>query len=370
MTAIMDYRQSAKLPAVTSKLLPASKTGSISGQAITRSVAGLLVTCLLIAVCTLAFAGRAVAQAGTTGSGAVSGGAPPAASAQTPTSSNLSTQSQSMLYPGEDFQLAPGDLISVRLFGSGDYAITARLGLDGTVQLPYAGSVPLEGLTVRTAQNRIEDRLRTGGFFRNPLIIIQVLDTVNGSVMVTGEVRATVPVTTERTLREVLLAAGGLPANASHTVKIVRPGVKEPIVVSLGADLAASAAADIPIHPHDIIQVSRASVVYVLGAFKQQGSVPLDQSTPLTLMQLAALSQGVGFEGKYEDLRLIRTVGTERKVVSVDIKKVLYGKAPDPVLQANDIVFLPTNSMKAILKNLGVGGVLGLVSLVYSLKTY
>jgi polysaccharide export outer membrane protein len=63
-------------------------------------------------------------------------------------------------------------------------------------------------------------------------------------------------------------------------------------------------------------------------------------------------------------------VGTERKVVEVDIKKIRDGKAPDPVLQANDIVFLPTNNMKAALKSLGIGGVLGLVSLVYSLKTY
>ena len=179
-----------------------------------------------------------------------------------------------------------------------------------------------------------------------------------------------VPVSTERSLREVLLAAGGLPSTASHTVKIVRPGVDQPIVVNLGADLAASAAANIPIHPHDIIQISRANVVYVLGAFKNQGSVPLDQATPLTLMELAALSGGVGWEGRYADLRLIRTVGTERKLVDLDIKKVLNGKAPDPVLEANDIVFLPTNQMKAALKSLGIGGVLGLVSLIFTLHNY
>jgi len=290
--------------------------------------------------------------------------------AQAATPSTSAGPNESMLYPGEDFRLGPGDLIGVHLFGDANYAATVRLGLDGTVELPYIGSVPLEGLSVHTAQTRIEDRLRTGEFYRNPEITIQVLDTVNGSVTITGEVRAQIPVATERSLREVLLAAGGLPATASHTVKIVRPGVNEPIVVNLGTDLAASASANIPVHPHDIIQITRANVVYVLGAFKQQGSVPLDQSTPLTLMQLAALSGGVGFEGKYEDLRLIRTVGTERKVVDVDIKKVLMGKAPDPVLEANDIVFLPTNSMKAILKNLGVGGVIGIVSLVYSLRFY
>jgi polysaccharide export outer membrane protein len=72
-------------------------------------------------------------------------------------------------------------------------------------------------------------------------------------------------------------------------VKIVRPGLADPIVVNLGTDLASSTAANIPVLPHDIIQITRASVVYVLGAFQRQGAVPLDQATPLTLLQLGAL---------------------------------------------------------------------------------
>ena len=278
--------------------------------------------------------------------------------------------SPSMLYPGEDFKLSPGDLISVRLFLEPEYTATVRVGIDGTVELPFIGHVPVQGLSVAAAQSLIADRLRTGQFYTNPQVIIQVMETVNGSVMITGEVRAQIPVANQRSLREVLLAAGGLPANASHTIKIVRPGVTEPIVVELGTDLAASAAANIPVHPHDIIQVTRASVVYVLGAFMRQGSVPLDQATPLTLLQLAALSGGINFEGKYKDLRLIRTVGSERKVVQVNIKKIRDGKANDPILQANDIVFLPTDNMKAALKSLGIGGVLGMVSLLYTLKNY
>jgi polysaccharide biosynthesis/export protein len=277
---------------------------------------------------------------------------------------------QSMLYPDENFRLSPGDLISVQLFMQSDYSATVRVSQDGTVRLPLIGSVPVQGLSVAGAQAMIADRLRTGGFYKDPDVIIQVLDTVNGTVLITGEVRGQVPVTNQRSLREVLLTAGGLPATASHTVKIVRQGVPEPIVVELGPDLAASSTADVPVRPHDIIQITRASVVYVLGAFAHQGSFPLDQATPLTLLQCAALSGGINFEGKYEDLRLIRTVGTERKVIDVDIKKIRDGKASDPILQANDIVFLPTNNTKAALKSLGVGGVLGMVSLIYSLKNY
>jgi polysaccharide export outer membrane protein len=258
----------------------------------------------------------------------------------------------------------------VHLFLVSDYSATVRLDQDGVVLLPLIGNVPLRGLTVREAQLLIAQRLREGQFYRQPDVIIQVVQTVNGTALITGEMHAEVPVTVQRSLREVLLTAGGLPAQASHTIKIVRLGVKDPIVVNLGTDLASSTTADIPVLPHDIIQITRASVVYVIGAFSRQGSVPLDQATPLTLMQCAAISGGINFEGKYQDLRIIRTYGNERKFVKVDIKKIREGKDPDPVLQANDIVYLPTNDMKAIVKGLGIGGVFGLLGLLISLRNY
>ena len=335
----------------------------------TRNFAARVIAVALIAFCWTAATGQALpqtgAQAGTLDSGPLPGAAP----AQAAASPTTPYANPSMLYPGEDFHLDPGDLILVHVFMQ-DYSQTVRLGADGSVHLPFIGSVPLQGLTVRAAQALIADRLRAGGFYKDPEVTIQVLDTVNGSVLVTGEVHSIVPVSTERSLREVLLIAGGLPATASHTVKIVRPGMAEPIVIDLGTDLAASSTANFPVHPHDIIQISRASVVYVLGAFSRQGAVPLDQATPLTLLQVASLSGGINFEGRYADLRLIRTVGTERKVVKVDIKKVRNGRAPDPVLQANDIVFLPTDAMKATMKNLGVGGVLGIVSFLYAIHNF
>lgn len=328
-------------------------------------------TRLLLVLCVCGGAG-AGAQTASPSPMAVPGIAP----VQAATTSTTPLAAQSMLYPGEDFQLNPGDLIAVRLFGVGDYTATVRLGLDGSAELPYIGSVHLQGLTVRSAQRLIADRLREGQFYRNPEITIQVLESLNGSVTIAGEVKAVVPVTGARRLIDVLSAAGGLPASASHTVRIVRPpapgesGPGKTIEVNLGTDLTSSADAAMLVYPRDIIQVSRAGVVYVIGAFHSQGAVPLDQAMPLTLMQLTALSGGIGFEGRYNDLRLIRTIGLERKVVEVNIKKILDGKAPDPVLQANDIVFLPTDQMKAALKNLGTGGVVGIASLAIALRGY
>jgi polysaccharide export outer membrane protein len=105
-------------------------------------------------------------------------------------------------------------------------------------------------------------------------------------------------------------------------------------------------------------------VVYLLGAFKNQGAIPIQQNAPLTLMQAAALGGGPGFEGKLGDLRIVRTVGLDRKVVQVDAGKVIKGEAPDPVLQANDIVLLPTNAMKAAIKSGGMSTLVGLASIL------
>ena len=54
-------------------------------------------------------------------------------------------------------------------------------------------------------------------------------------------------------------------------------------------------------------------------------------------MRFGTRGGGAGFEGRFEDLRLIRTTGATRTVVTVDLKKVIQGTAPDPVLQADDV---------------------------------
>ena len=167
----------------------------------------------------------------------------------------------------------------------------------------------------------IAERLVTAGMYRNPQVTIQLTESPNQVVTVVGEMHGTVPVVGQKRLLDVLSAAGGLPLTASHTITINRPGVDQPIIVNLGTDPARSALANIPVFPHDTMVVSRVGVVYMLGAFRTQGAIPLNQNSPLTLMQVAALGGGPGFEGKYDDLRIIRTVGYDRKVVRVDIEE-------------------------------------------------
>ena len=292
------------------------------------------------------------------------------------------TTDPAILYPANrDVYLWHDDLITVHLFGSSEYGPTTRVGLDGTIQLPLVGSVQVEGLTLHQAQDLIAQKLVSAGMYRDPQVSIQIMESPNQTATVIGELHGLVAIIGERRLYDVLAAVGGgggfssttttvvvggggLPATASHVITINRPGVAQPITVDMGTDPAKSTEANIPIFPRDTIVVSRVGVVYLLGAFKTQGAVPLSQNSPMTLMKVAALTGGTGFEGKQGDLRIIRSVGTGRQVVRVDLKKIINGQAPDPVLQPEDIVFLPSSSMKAAIKNGGIGTLLGIVSIL------
>ncbi len=276
------------------------------------------------------------------------------------------TTDPAILYPGpRETRLDAGDQIQVHIFGTTDYSPTVRVSLDGSVQLPLAGVIPVVGLTLHQVSDEVSERLVSAGMYRDPQITVQLIESPNQVITVTGEMHGVVnTIGGQKHLFEVLSAAGGFPATASHVVTIERPGLEQAIVVDLGTDPAHSAEADVPVFPHDTIVVSRIGVVYLLGAFRTQGAIPLQQNTPLTLLQATAIGNGTLFEGKYDDLRVVRTIGLERKVVRVDIGKVMKGKEPDPVLQPDDIVFLPTSAIKGALKNGGIGTFLGVVSLL------
>ena len=204
--------------------------------------------------------------------------------------------------------------------------------------------------------------------YRNPQVILQLTEGPNAAITLGGELHAVVPVVGSRSLLAAIASGGGLPSTASRTVTILRPGRAQPIQVDLGNDPLHSAASNIPLFPGDTVLVARIGVVYVSGEFHQPGIVQMTNYGPLTLTQVSALVGGPVWDAKYGSLHIIRTVGDHRTVTTLNIKDVLYGKAPDPIMQPNDIVFLPPSPIKAPLANGSLGSVLGVIS--FALATF
>ena len=273
------------------------------------------------------------------------------------------TTDQSQLYPSTpETSLNAGDEITLRLFGVTDYTFSGRIAVDGTVLLPLIGVPRLQGLSITQAEQYIAKRLQDDGDYRDPQVILSLAEGPNTTITLAGEMHGVVPVFGSRSLYAALSVGGGLPSSASRVVTVLRPGRSAPIIVDLGNDPVHSAAANIPLFPGDTIVVARIGVVYVNGEFKNPGVVPITNYGPLTLSQVSSVVGGPLFDAKYSELHIIRTVGDHRTVSTLNMKDVLYGKAPDPIMQPNDIVFLPPSTLKQSLQNGSFGSLIGVLS--------
>jgi polysaccharide export outer membrane protein len=291
------------------------------------------------------------------------GPAPTRADSPNPDNKGLVERAPTEVLPGGPIVLHPGDGISVSVYGVLDYKITARISGDGNVDLPLISSTHVAGLTVEQAQRLVEKKLIDGQMILSPDVLISVVDSNVDIIGVMGEVNSpkAIPAFAPMSLFDALSAAGGLKADASHSISILRKGVNEPLLVVLNSNPANAVDQNIPLYPGDRVLVPRTGVIYVVGAVLHSGAYPITPDTPMTVTQVVALAGNTGFQAAPTETRIIRTTGPKRREIRVNLSRVIAGKDPDPILQNDDIVMIPTNPIKAAIKGGGVGIAIGLV---------
>ncbi len=271
--------------------------------------------------------------------------------------------------------LESDDEISVQILGLDRYLPRQRVAVDGTVDLPLIGRVQVAGLTVQQLQAVIASRLHDGGFVRNPQVTVVAESVPSEIVTVTGAVNkpGIFPAYGRLTVTDYLSAAGGIVAlipngtaavnsPGSSLITLIRQGLPAPVVIPLLSDGVGSDYGDIPVFPGDVLRVGNVGTVYAFGALKAQGAYPLNNSAPTTVMELVSLAGGAGYEADLGSARIVRTIGSSKTVLAVDVKKILQGKAGDVALDNQDVLLIPTNQMKAAIKGGGTGLIISLAS--------
>jgi len=266
------------------------------------------------------------------------------------------TTDPAILFPADrEMRIMPGDLLSITIFGTlPDYKDVERVSLDGSIRLNLAGIVPVQGLSLKEAEASLSKRFEDLGMFHSAQVSIDVTEAPAHIATVLGETHGTVPIAGAKRLFDVLATVGGLGPSVSSIVTIDRPGLPTPIVLDLGSDPAHSTAANVSIFAGDTITLGRVGGYYVVGAVKNAGAQQLNGVLPTTALQAIASAGGALFEARMDDARLVRTIGNQRTVVNVRLKQIMAGKEPDPVLQTDDILLIPTNQIKALLRAGGV----------------
>ena len=112
--------------------------------------------------------------------------------------------------------LGPGDSVSIQIFGEAE-TTPVYVGDDGTIDVPYAGKIPVAGVSPVDAGSRVTKALKDGGYFVDPHVTLLVTQPRSQLVSVVGEVQSPgrYPITPRTTLVDLLAQAGGAKENAS-----------------------------------------------------------------------------------------------------------------------------------------------------------
>lgn len=260
---------------------------------------------------------------------------------------------------GDQLQINVEDLDEV-------HNLNVRIASDGNLDLPLVGLVPVDGLTIAGLRARLTDRYSK--YVHEPVISVSVLSSQSRTVSVVGEVNSpsVQEITGTLTVVSAITKAGGIRPDAGPKVILTRdaksgvlplpgatitPDGHSRIVLSLDDLLAAKAPENnIPLRAGDVVSIPKGSLVYVIGNVHRAGGFPLRSSGSISLVEALALAEGLSPNARSQDAKILRLVnpgGEKREEIPVNINQILAGKQADPMLFADDILFVPNSAAKS-----------------------
>jgi protein involved in polysaccharide export with SLBB domain len=154
--------------------------------------------------------------------------------------------------------LGQGDIFDVRVVGEPDISGVFGVGLDGTVDIPFAGRLKVLGLRPGEVQRLITAKLEDG-YIRRPQVTVMVKEWNSRKVAVLGQVQKPGPVSyyPRMTIVDAIAAAGGFtPVAAQNSVRLRREinGKVESRTFPV-ADISEGRSENIVIVPGDVLVV-------------------------------------------------------------------------------------------------------------------
>jgi polysaccharide export outer membrane protein len=319
------------------------------------SFAGLVVVALLAPL-----AHRSVAQIAMqpASGGSTMSSVPSKVTSQDRSDAAAAMRSSGLMVVPEDFAkltLAPGFLLSLNVLDDPDLVGTFRIDQHGDLSLPILGTMHVAGETVSEARVQIGNALLKNQILNDPQVNLTVLEYTVPQVTIIGEVASPgrYPLLVPRSLVDVLAFAGGATLTAGNHVQITRASASaEPILVDYSRATDPHAVNTVMVNPGDIVLVKQAGIVYVLGAVNRPGGYVMQEEGTLNVLQAISLANGTAIAANTGTVHLLRR-NDQGSVVDIPLsyKKIVRGKSADLQLQARDVVYVPTDKLKAIFSN-------------------
>jgi len=174
----------------------------------------------------------------------------------------------------EEYKIAPDDKLSFIVYANGAERIidpvemantsiryttttlTYLVESDGQTKLPVLGRIKLSGLTVREAENMLEEKYSV--YYNKPFVQLSVTNKrvyiFPGSL--NGEAKVLYLINTNTSLLEAIAQAGGIAGGKAHRIKLIRGDLKKPKVYLIDlSTIDGMTKADLILQANDIIYI-------------------------------------------------------------------------------------------------------------------
>lgn len=285
--------------------------------------------------------------------------------------------------PVTDYTISPDDEVEIHILDVPEASGTFRVDANGSLALPLLSQpVRAEGLTPGQLGNQISQNLRVSGMVSRARVTVSVKSSRVHAITIAGAVKKpqVYPIFSQMTLLDAISQAEGLADDAGDTAIINRGAIARRLTARNelshqdAADFSASDAGtvtvdlrrlledgdpklNVDLYPGDRVTVQRAGVVYVVGAVNKAGGFALHEDRgDMTVLKAVALANDLKSTAIAKKAVIIRKEPGgphDDREIPVNVQKILYGRAPDQKLIANDILFIPDSSTKRALHRAG-----------------
>jgi polysaccharide biosynthesis/export protein len=274
------------------------------------------------------------------------------------------------------YMVGTGDLLDIRVAEEDDMTGRYQVNPAGDIELPLLKtSIHAAGVSTFDLAKKIQTELQKEDLIKDPSVTVFIERGMSENITVLGQVArpGTYPIEQTTTVIDAISMAGGLtsqagqyatvnehaqqgapPANPEAGNATEQPASLQQTERVISIDLqeimsGARPSANIQVHPGDVITVSDAATVYVVGAVTHPGAFTVqDQASGITVMRAIALVEGTQPTAALGKTIIVRHSNDtkQREEIPVDLDKIMKGKVQDPTLQANDILFVPQSGFK------------------------
>ncbi len=244
-----------------------------------------------------------------------------------------------------------GDVLDVDFVGAFEYDWRGTITPDGNLDGLDGYGGPIRALCRNETQIAADIAKAYSKTLRDPKVVVRIIDRSNRAVArLDGAVRTPTRFKLQREvrLRELLILAGGLTDDTSGEISIFRPrnlnciaappqdNGSQTITIKISDLLNGRLEANIQILSGDIIEVLRATPVYVIGAVNSPR--PVFSKGEMTVSRAVASAGGLAKDADGGKVTIFRRVGTDSKVEETDLGKIKRGELVDVVLKPFDII--------------------------------